>query len=82
MIDSNCSALTCPAGDVPAPTWATNDVQVNYFTPWDGKVTVGAQNVTNKLPPIGLGNTTSRDYDFNLYNGYGRIIYARYVQTF
>jgi iron complex outermembrane receptor protein len=82
VIDENCTALTCPAGDVPAPTWATNDVQVNYFTPWDGRITVGAQNVTNKLPPIRLGNTTNRDYDFNLYNGYGRIIYARYTQTF
>jgi iron complex outermembrane receptor protein len=64
------------------PTWTQNDVQVNYFTPWDGRVTVGSQNVTNKLPPIGLGNVGSRDYDFNLYPGYGRIIYARYTQTF
>ena len=60
----------------------TNDLQANYFTPWDGKVTVGSQNVTNKLPPIGLGAFGSRDYDFGLYNGYGRIIYARYTQTF
>jgi iron complex outermembrane receptor protein len=81
-IDENCTALTCPAGDVGAPTWTTNDIQANYFTSWDGRITVGAQNVSNKLPPIGLGNTTNRDYDFNLYNGYGRIMYARYTQTF
>ena len=64
------------------PTWVQNDLQVNYFTPWDGRITVGAQNVTNKQPPIGLGDFGSRDYDFNLYPGYGRIMYARYVQTF
>jgi iron complex outermembrane receptor protein len=81
-IGENCSTLACPTGDIGAPTYATNDVQVNYFTPWDGKVTVGARNVGDKLPPIGLGNTTNRDYDFNLYDGYGRVVYARYTQTF
>ncbi len=64
------------------PSWTTNDVQFNYFTPFDGRVTLGAQNVGNKMPPVGLGNIGSRDYDFNLYNGYGRIVYARYTQSF
>jgi iron complex outermembrane receptor protein len=64
------------------PTYTTNDLQVNWFAPWDGRVTVGAQNITNKEPPIGVGDYGSRDYDYNLYNGYGRIVYARYVQTF
>lgn len=72
----------CSEGDVGVPTWVTNDVQVNYFAPWDGKITVGAQNASNKMPPIGVGDQGSRQYDFNLYPGYGRIIYARYTQTF
>lgn len=81
-IGDQCDDLGCPEGDVGVPTWVTNDLQVNYFAPWDGKVTVGAQNVSNKLPAIGVGATGSRDYNFNLYPGYGRIIYARYTQTF
>jgi iron complex outermembrane receptor protein len=81
-IGEQCDDLACPAGDVGVPTWVTNDVQVNYFTPWDGKVTIGARNVTDKLPPIGVGGVGSRDYDFGLYDGYGRIVYARYTQTF
>jgi iron complex outermembrane receptor protein len=72
----------CSEGDLGVPTWVTNDVQVNYFAPWDGKITVGAQNLSNKQPPIGVGDQGSRQYDFNLYPGYGRIIYARYTQTF
>jgi len=81
-IGDQCDDLACPAGDVGVPTWTTNDVQVNYFTPWDGRVTVGSQNVTNKEPPIRVGDQGGREYDFNLYDGYGRIVYARYSQTF
>ncbi|NND44943.1 MAG: TonB-dependent receptor [Xanthomonadales bacterium] len=82
VIGSQCDAIVSGACVGHVPTWTTNDLQVNWFAPWDGKVTVGAQNVTNKQPPVELGNVGSRDYDFNLYNGYGRIIYARYTQTF
>jgi iron complex outermembrane receptor protein len=64
------------------PSWVTNDVQFNYFTPWDSRITVGAQNVGEKYPPIGKGFTDGRNYDFNLYNGYGRVVYARFTQTF
>ena len=81
-IDGQCDDIIDGACVGHVPTWTTNDVQANYFTPWDGKITVGSQNVTDKLPPIGLGDFGSRDYDFNLYNGYGRIVYARYTQTF
>ena len=83
VIASQCDSIgTGGVCNGHVPTWATNDVQFNWFAPWDGKVTVGAQNVTNKQPPVGLGNQGSRDYDYNLYNAYGRIIYARYTQTF
>lgn len=64
------------------PTWVTHDLQVNYHTPWNGTVTVGARNLGEKSPPIGLGNLGSREYDFNLYDGYGRVTYVRYTQTF
>ncbi|PCJ46616.1 MAG: TonB-dependent receptor [Gammaproteobacteria bacterium] len=64
------------------PTWITHDVQFNYFTPWQGRLTVGVRNAGEKRPPIGLGNTGSRDYDFTLYDAYGRITYVKYTQTF
>ena len=64
------------------PTWITHDLQVNYFTPWNGRFTVGALNAFEKFPPIGVGFTDGRDYDFNLYSGEGRIVYARYKQSF
>ena len=64
------------------PTWVTHDVQLNYHAPWNGKFTLGAQNVGEKYPPVGLGFTDGRDYDFSLYAGHGRITYFRYTQTF
>jgi len=82
IIGEQCDDIVAGACVGHVPTWTTNDVQVNYFTPWDGKVTVGARNVTDKEPPIGVGDVGSRDYDFGLYDGYGRIVYARYTQTF
>ena len=78
-------SMTGPDMDIPdvgVPTWTQNDVQLNYFTPWDGRITVGAQNVTNKEPPVGVGDVGSRDYDFELYPGYGRVVYFRYRQAF
>ncbi|TVQ34265.1 MAG: TonB-dependent receptor [Wenzhouxiangella sp.] len=64
------------------PSWTTHDVQANYFTPWNGRITVGAQNLWGRTPPIGLGAFGSRDYDFNLYDAYGTIPYIRYTQSF
>jgi iron complex outermembrane receptor protein len=66
----------------PVGSWVTHDVQLNYFAPWDGKFTVGVRNAGEKYPPIDQGFYDSRDYDFNLYDGYGRITYVRYTQTF
>jgi len=64
------------------PTWVTHDVQLNYHAPWNGKFTLGAKNVGDKYPPIGLGSLGGRDYDFYLYDGFGRTTYFRYTQTF
>lgn len=69
-------------GEGHVPTWVTHDLQVNYFTSWDGKVTLGAQNVLNRLPPLYVGDTFVRNYDFDLFNGFGRILYFRYTQTY
>lgn len=62
------------------PSWVTHDVQINYHTPWQAQLTVGAKNLGENFPP--LSPAEFRDYNFNLYNGFGRIVYARYTQTF
>lgn len=64
------------------PTYVTHDIQFNYFVPWDGKITVGVRNAGEKKPPIGVGYLNQRDYDFNLYDAYGRVTYVQYTQTF
>jgi iron complex outermembrane receptor protein len=82
-IADQCDDFTAADGCVGhVPSWVTNDFQANWYTPWNGRVTVGVQNAANKTPPIGVGAFGSRDYDFNLYNGFGRIVYWRYKQTF
>lgn len=58
----------------------THDVQVSYRTPWNGKISIGANNVTNRLPLFDESYTER--YNATLYSPYGRQIYARYTQTF
>ncbi|MGJ8662580.1 MAG: TonB-dependent receptor domain-containing protein [Marinicella sp.] len=62
---------------LPTPTWITHDVQLSYQLPWQNQLTIGAKNIGEKYPPI-----NGRDYNFSLYDGFGRIVYARYTQTF
>lgn len=65
-------------------TWITHDLQVAYNTPWNGRLVVGAQNAFEKKPQLGTNSSTrgTRDYNFNLYHAYGRIMYFRYIQNF
>ena len=62
------------------PSWTTHDLQASYFTPWNGRITLGVDNLLDKDPVLDPGE--GRDFNFNLYNGYGRITYLRYVQNF
>jgi iron complex outermembrane receptor protein len=64
------------AFDEEIPSWITHDVQVNYHAPWGGRITLGAQNVTGKSAP------DSGYFTFYLYDFYGRVYYAQYIQTF
>ncbi|WP_223789473.1 TonB-dependent receptor plug domain-containing protein [Marinicella meishanensis] len=70
------------ANNTSAPSWTTHDLQLNYHANWDGRFTLGVRNAGEKFPPIGRGNIGSRNYDFNLYDGFGRVTYFRYTQTF
>ena len=61
-------------------TWTTHDFQANYATPWDGVIALGVQNIGEKLPT--LVSSGGRDYNYGLYDGYGRYTYFRYTQSF
>ncbi|KKO47386.1 TonB-dependent receptor [Arsukibacterium ikkense] len=65
-------------------TWTTHDLQVTYNAPWNAKISIGAQNAFEKLPQFGTSAAArgSRDYNFNLYNAFGRVSYVRYTQSF
>ena len=63
-----------------AKAYITHDVQASYKTPWNGKVTLGALNVTNRKPILDYAYT--QGYNPSLYTAYGRQIYLRYTQSF
>jgi iron complex outermembrane receptor protein len=60
------------------PAWTTQDFQVAWRTPWRGALAVGVENAFNEQPAIGQDNR----YNTWLYDPFGRILYARYSQTF
>lgn len=60
--------------------YATNDVQVSWSAPWNGKIAVGATNVGDRYPE--LVPFDGRPWNFYLYDAYGRTVYLRYTQTF
>ena len=59
--------------------WTTWDLQVNWATPWSGRLTVGARNLFDKDPPLSpqLGNPF---YSNQLHDIFGRVPYIRYTQ--
>ena len=62
------------------PSWTTHDMQIGYELSTGTSLTFGARNVFEKTPElIGFGG---RNYNFNLYDAYGRITYFRFTQTF
>ena len=63
------------------PSWVTHDVQLNWEAPWNGRLTIGAQNVEDKDPVVDPFDPTGQGYDQALYNGYGRVLYFRIVQN-
>lgn len=62
------------------PEYITNDLQVSYKAPWNGKISVGIVNLDGKQPK--LVNYDGRNFNYYLYDSYGRQVYARYTQTF
>ena len=67
------------------PSYTTWDVQVGYDIPFvDGTIALGALNVFDRNPPESSGGTdgNGRDYNFDLYDQYGRQPYVKYTQRF
>jgi len=64
------------------PSFVTHDVQVSWSAPWNGRLTLGVNNVLDRDPSLDPLNASGRGFDFNLYDGYGRVTYMRYSQSF
>ncbi|MEW6169543.1 MAG: TonB-dependent receptor, partial [Pseudomonadota bacterium] len=62
-------------------TYITHDLQLSYYTPWNGEITVGAINIFGKEPSP-KSAFDGRDYNFYLYDQYGQQPYIRYTQRF
>ena len=81
LIDSQCEDIDADGKCIGhIPTWVTHDLQVAYNTPWNSKISFGAQNAFGKEPPLFAYD--GRDYNFNLYSGFGRIMYFNFKQSF
>ncbi|MES2321816.1 MAG: TonB-dependent receptor [Pseudomonadota bacterium] len=63
-----------------AARYITHDLQGTWNTPFKGKVIFGALNVGNKMPE--LVAFSGRNFNFNLYDSYGRQVYVRLEQKF
>ncbi|MEN3157165.1 TonB-dependent receptor [Alkalimonas sp. NCh-2] len=58
-----------------------HDIQFSYNVPWDGRISVGANNVFEKQGPIMFSRPNS---NYSYYGGFdiGRFWYVRYEQRF
>lgn len=63
-----------------ANAYTTHDLQAAWSTPWKGKIIAGFLNVGNKQPE--LVAYSGRNFNFNLYDSYGRQAYVRLEQKF
>ncbi|MBE2211359.1 MAG: TonB-dependent receptor, partial [Xanthomonadaceae bacterium] len=63
------------------PSWVTHDVQASFKAPWNATISVGVNNVANKIP-VFENYSGGTSYDSTLYDPWGRVIYFRYTQRF
>ncbi|MDO6506911.1 TonB-dependent receptor [Colwellia sp. 4_MG-2023] len=61
-------------------TWITHDLQATYSLSTGTKISIGMQNAFEKEPQ--LSSYDGRNYNFDLYDAYGRVTYVRLSQTF
>jgi iron complex outermembrane receptor protein len=61
--------------------YVTHDIQLAWHTPLKGlKIMAGAQNATEKKPPLVTDDV--RPFDYDLYDGYGRQAYLKAEMKF
>jgi len=61
-------------------SWPIQNIQVSWEAPWNARLSVGVNNLTNKeavLEPL-----NGDEFDSSLYNTWGRTPYFRYSQKF
>lgn len=66
--------------ETPVGTYVTHDIQGTWSTPWGGKLAVGLVNAFDKMPS--LVPYDGRNFNFYLYDAYGRQAYVRLEQKF
>lgn len=71
-LSSNCGS---------SKPYITHDLSASYKTPWNGRFTIGAINLTSKEPRLDQFGFTPPYYNSSQYYGIGREIYFRYTQN-
>lgn len=71
-----------PQTQVPSITF--NDVQVYWNAPWNATISLGANDIFNRVSPNVYGGYASGDtpFDFNSSYDLGRFVYMKYQQRF
>jgi len=62
------------------PSWTTHDLQLRWTAPWDADLALGVDNLADRDPVLDAGE--DQGFNFELYDGYGRLTYLRYTQRF
>lgn len=66
--------------DFKVGTYVTHDIQGSWNTPWGSKLVAGVVNVGGKMPELVAYD--GRNFNFYLYDGYGRQAYVRLEHKF
>ncbi|MCZ6912499.1 MAG: TonB-dependent receptor, partial [Proteobacteria bacterium] len=78
LVGNYINSMSVPAGGT-LDDWTTWDLQLNWATPWNGRLTVGARNLFDKDPPQ-TAQLPHPFYTNQLHDIYGRVPYIRYTQ--
>jgi iron complex outermembrane recepter protein len=91
----NADLVNSPTGLQRQGALAFNDLQVNWDTPWKGRIALGATDIFNRKAPLSytgvfsiagpLGPTGTdgfSQYPYNSLYDIGRVVYLKYSQKF
>jgi iron complex outermembrane receptor protein len=70
-----------PQTQIPSVTF--QDAQVYWNAPWHATISLGANNIFNRVGPYFYGSSgTDSGYSYSASYDYGRFVYLRYTQKF